>query len=309
MQDEATDDRYRMMVFEGHAGLAVSARPKRRSLGNRPTHGRQATRHSPLEAPAESVEFVRMILQRSDLDVRAYRLSPLMRRVPACLRALKARSIENAMQFINDDPSRLAAALDALLIGVTEFYRDAQVFDDLHRQVLPMLLKTRPGLDVHSVACSDGAEVYTMAVLLAELRVLHKSNLRGSDCRSSALTMARRARYAAASLEGLPKAFQRKYFRADGGCYTPTSELACAPIEWRKNNVIHLQEKERWDVILCRNVAIYLDSAATQSLWQRLAQALRPGGVLVVGKAEKPLSPVMRRLSQCVYIKEDYSAI
>src|SRR5262249_62227868 len=102
------------------------------------------------------------------LAPRHYRTETLHRRLPACLRAVRARSLAHARRLLEDQPSLVATALGTLIIGVTSFFRDPGVFEQLRTQVLPGLLRGPGGLRVWCCGCSDGPEVYSLAVLLAE---------------------------------------------------------------------------------------------------------------------------------------------
>ena len=74
-------------------------------------------------------------------------------------------------------------------------------------------------------------------------------------------------------------------------------------LEWRRGDVLRESTGGPWDMILCRNLAIYLEDAVVRALWNRLADALVPGGILVTGRAEKPARTDLVRLSPCSYQK------
>jgi chemotaxis methyl-accepting protein methylase len=74
---------------------------------------------------------------------------------------------------------------------------------------------------------------------------------------------------------------------------------------WRVQDALTISDYACWDLILCRNMAIYLDPEAIRDLWVRLSRALRPGGILVVGRAERPSGAHLRRLGPCIYAREE----
>ena len=115
------------------------------------------------------------ILQRTGLDCSVYRPAPLNRRIPACLRALRAGSTAEARVLLARFPELLPRTLDTLLIGVTGFARDAAVFDALARIALPSLRARPDDLRVWSAGCADGSELYSAAILLAEAGLLERS--------------------------------------------------------------------------------------------------------------------------------------
>jgi chemotaxis methyl-accepting protein methylase len=248
-------------------------------------------------------EFPRWVLRRAGLRPECYREPSLARRLPACLRALRAASADDARQAIERSPELLSVALDALLIGVGGFFRDPEVFAHLVR-LLPQ--GSTPGSDtsVWSAACSDGAELVTVALLLAEEGRLRDALLLGTDARPRAIARARSGVHPARALQDVPEALRRRYFAPDaaGGRLVPDVRRS---LSWRVSDVLAAPTQGPWDAILCRNLAIYLEPAAAQGLWSRLHSALKPGGLLVVGKAEHPRGiPGLTRCAPCIYRNE-----
>jgi chemotaxis methyl-accepting protein methylase len=95
-----------------------------------------------------------------------------------------------------------------------------------------------------------------------------------------------------------------QYFRFDDGGWRIHPDLRTI-IQWRCGNVLGTPEPGNWDLILCRNLAIYMQASAASRLWVRLVQCLRPGGFLVVGKAERPPSGCgLKLLAPCIYRRE-----
>src|SRR5690606_18282179 len=72
-------------------------------------------------------------------------------------------------------------------------------------------------------------------------------------------------------------------------------------IDWRRENVLDAEPDGSWDLILCRNLAIYLEAESAAGLWQRVASALKPGGFLVVGQAERPMVASLHRCGPSIY--------
>ena len=148
---------------------------------------------------------------RAGLDASAYRPQSLDRRVPACLRVLRVRSPRAARTLLERRPGLIAAAVSALLIGATEFFREAEVFDVLRARVLPQLAAQDRRLRIWSAGCSTGAELYSVAILLSEAGLLERSCLLGTDCRGDAIQAAEVGLFDAAMLDRLP-ATRDKYF-------------------------------------------------------------------------------------------------
>lgn len=245
--------------------------------------------------------FCAWLFARAGLDVDAYRDETLERRLPACLRALRADSIGHARELIERDARLLEPAISALLVGVTSFFRDPHVFDQLERDILPHMARARGGLYFWSLGCSDGAELYSLAIQLAERDLLLSSHLVGADCRSGAIAAARHGLYDNAALRHVTPQRMERFFRPRPRGWQVVDPLRRAA-RFRASDLLKGLEPGFWDLIAFRNTSIYLRSEATAGLWERLESALRLGGVLMVGKAEKPAGA--RRLAAigpCLY--------
>jgi chemotaxis protein methyltransferase CheR len=246
--------------------------------------------------------FVTWLFSRAGLDARAYRRECLRRRVPACLRTLRAKSIADARRLVWCNPGLVPAAVGTMLIGVTSFFRDPAVFGPLGRDLLPALAAPGRPLRVWSAACSDGAELYSVAMLLAESNLLHRCTLLGTDCRREAVARAAAGVYDDAACRSVPPDLLGRYLESVGPDRPPGSAddgPAVGPparrvrlwlrdaATWRCADMLHAPEPGPWDLVLCRNLAMYLRPAAAARLWRGLARVVRPGGLLVVGRAER----------------------
>ena len=280
------------------------ARRRRPSCGT-PTAGTpaggasSAGRERAADVPLDP--FVAWVLAGAGLDLEAYRPAPLNRRLSACLRALRCGSTEEARALLLRRPELLDRAVDALLIGVTSFGRDPHVFDALARLALPRLEGVTDGLRVWSAGCANGAELYSVALLLDAAGMLRHSHLLGTDCRAAAVAAARRARYDASVLGPFSGAVESGAFETEGTVVRPGPALR-AVTRWKAADVTRQVEEGPWHVVLCRNLAIYLSPAAVARLWVRLVEQITPGGLLVTGKAD-PRPPGMERLTACLYLK------
>jgi chemotaxis methyl-accepting protein methylase len=217
--------------------------------------------------------------------------------MPAVLRALRAGTLGHAAERVATQPALAERALETLLIGHTESFRDADTFEDLRTLILPPLAAGRSGLRAWSVGCSKGVELQSAALLLAERGILAGSVLRGSDCRAAAIAAAQTGS-TLRLLASLPAQFDslRRFVDADFGA-------AIAAVSWVVEDALSADyAKSSWDLVFCRNLAIYLDAQSSQRLWARLVAALAPGGVLVTGRAERPPANLpLARLAKCIY--------
>lgn len=246
---------------------------------------RNAVREEDLTSDEQA--SVGKLFEQAGLRLDDYRLETLKRRIPACLRALRVDSASRACEAVDRQGELLKVAVSALVIGVTSFFRDPTVFAMIAESFLPEVLRRSSNPRIWSVGCSDGPELYSIAMLLAERGAVQRSTLLGTDCRADAIARARDGRYDTASLKGVPAPFLGRYFAPHGAAWQIHPFLR-ASTQWRTGNALCTPEPGSWDLILCRNMAIYLQPEAAGRLWARLGESLRPGGILVTGKAERP---------------------
>ena len=247
---------------------------------------------------------VRWLFDRAELRISDYRFETLKRRIPSCLRSLRVGSVGQVRAAIERQPELLKPAISSLVIGVTSFFRDPQVFAALEQTGLGEVLLRSARPRIWSVGCSDGAELYSVGMLMAERGAVQRCVMLGTDCRSDALQRASTGCYDAAALKGVPGEFVGRYFKAQNGLWE-VHPLLRAAAQWRQTNAVYTSEPGEWDLILCRNMAIYLQPAAAGNLWQRLGTSLRPGGILVTGKAERPYGAAgLRAVAPCIYQRD-----
>jgi chemotaxis methyl-accepting protein methylase len=252
----------------------------------------------------EDMAFLRWLFEQQGLDTGHYRLETLQRRLSPCLRALRVGSSNEARRLLEQQPRLAPIAMSTLLIGITGFFRDPAVFATLRDSVLPALAAGRPAVRVWSAGCSDGAELFSIAILLAESGLLAGADLLGTDCRPDAIRRAREGLFDDLALKHLPPDLRARYFIREQERWRLAEPLVAAA-RWRTGNLLAVPEPGVWDMILCRNLAIYMQSDAIAALWRTLEPRLRPGGILVVGKAERPTEARgFSTIAPCVYRRE-----
>ncbi|WP_193213569.1 CheR family methyltransferase [Luteolibacter marinus] len=246
--------------------------------------------------------FVNRVLRTAGLRPEGYRTTPLVRRIPACLRAVRAGSKDAALEMIVDHPAKLQTAVNALLIGTTSFFRDTATFSHLADDIVPRLAAEARLPRVWSVACSDGSELVSVALLFARHGAASRGRFLGTDCRPSAVASAKRGIYTPEAVAALPADLGERFFENSGKGRHLIPAIS-SRIVWKVSDVLSEMEPGLWDLILCRNLAIYLNPASTRQLWQQLHDSLSPGGHLVVGKAENPQLPGLERTGPCIFRK------
>lgn len=287
---------YRYVVFPdapGGNGHAVNLSPH-------PPDSRPVVRQIP-ELCASEYSGLQWLFKRACLELSDYRPETLKRRIPSCLRALRLESLQQVCLAVERQPDLLRPAISTLVIGVTSFFRDPQVFLALQQTGIDEVLSRASNPRIWSAGCSDGAELYSVAMLLAERGDLQKCTFLGTDCRADAIPRAREGCYDLAALKSVPGELIQRYFQSRDTRWQISPSVRSVS-QWRQGNAMRTSEPGTWDMILCRNLAIYLQPAAAGRLWARLSGELRPGGLLVTGKAERPYGAEgLRCVAPCIY--------
>ena len=217
------------------------------------------------------------------------------------LRETGIENFEDYYTFLtrHDDGDELVQMLDAISTNVTSFFREAKHFDFLKETVFPTYEASRRGIDSRrlrfwSAGCSSGEEPYSLVMCFLghfgynpdfDLRVL------ATDISTKVLTKARRGVYPAARLKGVPQMLIRKYFQRGHGKHEGNfrvKESARKLIDFRRLNLMEpFRFKERFNLILCRNVMIYFNKETQGLLINKFYDSLVDGGYLLVGNSER----------------------
>ncbi len=186
--------------------------------------------------------------------------------------------------------------IDAITTQETLFFRDSSPFDALQNKILPDLIdaSARSGaarrLRFWSAACSTGQEPYSLAMVLRETIPNFASwnlSILATDISDAAIAQASRGWYAAHEIDrGMRASLLPKYFKSCQGGWQIKDEIRGMVSFQRRNLLQPFTEVGTFDVIFCRNVAIYFDAPRRRDLFLRLADQLAPCGALFVGSSE-----------------------
>jgi chemotaxis protein methyltransferase CheR len=220
------------------------------------------------------------------VDLASYRQGQMRRRLDALVQRVGANGYQEYAKILERDPKRVQEFRDYFTINVTELFRDADRFRFLETKVLPELLERRTGLKVWSAACSNGAEPYSVAILLRELAPTLSHKVLATDIDVTIVERARRAEYIQAELKNVsPARLQKAFTQNSDGTFTVRPEIR-QMVDLRLHNLLTPPPAQGLDLILCRNVVIYFTDEAKSVLYNHLVNSLRPGGVLFVGGTE-----------------------
>jgi two-component system CheB/CheR fusion protein len=237
--------------------------------------------------------------ERSGVDFAEYKPATITRRLARLMAASGVRTLADYIVHLETNPEEYARLLSAFLIKVTEFFRDAELFDELRTTVLPRLIedasKGSNELRIWSAGASTGEEAYSLAILCAELlsegnespNPLDAISVRifATDIDDEAIAFARRGLYPAEALRHVPQAWIDRYFVRSGDGYEVSKPIRNMTV-FGKHDLGKRAPFPRIDLCACRNVLIYFTRELQLRALQIFAFSLRSGGVLVLGKAE-----------------------
>jgi two-component system, chemotaxis family, CheB/CheR fusion protein len=173
------------------------------------------------------------------------------------------------------------------------FFRDPDTFDYLRQLVIPALLTSKPGnnIRVWSAGCASGEECYSIAMLLAEAlgtgSYLERVKIYATDVDEEELALARRAVYPERRLENVPPDLRARYFDRDGAQWAFKKDFRRTVI-FGRHDLLDDAPISKVDLLVCRNTLMYFSEDAQAKILSRFRLALREGGYLVLGHAERP---------------------
>jgi two-component system CheB/CheR fusion protein len=227
-------------------------------------------------------------------DFSQYKPSTVNRRIERRMAVHQIDSIDEYVKFLQTKQSELDALFRDLLIGVTSFFRDPEVFKALESQVIPKLFLNKAAgsvIRVWSPGCSTGEEAYSIAILLQERLEALKQSFRiqvfATDIDSQAITVARNGLYPASIAVDISPDRLARFFVAepDGNAYRIHKGIRDMLIV-SEQDVIKDPPFSKLDLISCRNLLIYMGADLQKKLIPLFHYALNPTGFLLLGTSE-----------------------
>jgi two-component system CheB/CheR fusion protein len=252
----------------------------------------------------EFESLLRHIQESRGLDFRGYKRTSLRRRITLRMEAVGVEAFGAYQSHLEADPGEFENLLNTVLINVTSFFRDAEAWEVLKNEVVPRLVaQAEPDkpIRVWSVGCASGEEPYSIAMLFADVlgkvEFCRRVKVYATDLDEEALKIARLATYSPRDVEGVPPQYLEQYFERTNNHYIFERELRKCVI-FGRHNVVNDAPISRIDLLVCRNLLIYLEAETQGSVLPRLHYALNPNAYLFLGKAETQLarSPLFRAI-------------
>jgi len=239
-------------------------------------------------------KIIILLREQSGHDFSLYKKSTLFRRIERRKGIHQIDKIQNYVRYCQENPKEIEKLFKELLIGVTNFFRDTTVWELLKEQILPELIVEFPNryvIRAWVTACSTGEEAYSLAITFKE--AIEKAKIRknlslqifATDLDPDAIEIARKGIYASNIVADVSQDRLSRFFSVEGEGYkvnAPIREM----IVFAPQNVIKDPPFTKLDLLLCRNMLIYMEPELQKKLISLFNYSLNPGGILVLGSSE-----------------------
>ena len=227
-------------------------------------------------------------------DFSLYKKNTIYRRIERRMNIHKVDGISQYVTFLNDNPKEIEILFKELLIGVTNFFRDAEVWTILKETILPDLIsRLEPGsiLRAWVPGCSTGEEAYSLAILFKE--VVEKINPHGgfslqvfaTDLDNEAIEIARKGIFPSSiAADVSPERLKRYFLRTEDGYFIKTEIRE--KVVFAQHNIIMHPPFTKIDILTCRNLLIYMDPELQRKMIGLFYYSMNPGAVMVLGLSE-----------------------
>jgi len=254
---------------------------------------------------------------RTDRDFTRYKPATVLRRIARRMQLNYLEDFERYLERLREQPEETRALADDLLITVTSFFRDADVFEKLENEIVPRLFEGKEPNDclrVWTVGCATGEEAYSVAMLLLEEAARRsdppKIQIFASDLHKRSLDGAREGLYPGDIQTDVSPGRLKRFFQQENGGYRIAKDVRDTVV-FAPHNLLGDPPFSRLDLITCRNLLIYLDRAVQRDVIDLFHYALCPHGYLLLGSAETIDASELFRTEDkklCIYRKRNVPA-
>jgi chemotaxis protein methyltransferase CheR len=224
------------------------------------------------------------------VDLTQYKRPQMERRLRTFFERQGYRDLIAPLTQLRQSRPALDALLDRMTINVSQLWRNPEQWHALQHEILPDLARSG-SLKAWSAGCSYGAEAYTLAAVCR--RAIPRALVRivGTDIDERMVKRAREGAFSADDARSAPQSEMDAFFAPEHGGWRAKPELR-AMTRFDTGDLLRMRGRPGpYDLVLCRNTVIYFSEPVRDELHANLAEALRPGGILMIGSTERVASP------------------
>lgn len=240
----------------------------------------------------ELMKILHFVDQKTGLDFREYKHATLARRVARRVNVCKCKSLAEYFSYLKATEDEVGILYREFLIGVTKFFRDPKVWQVLRKEVIPELVRSKKDgetLKIWDVGCSTGEEAYSFGMSIFEEMERQKKKLElkifATDISDKHIEIGSKGKYPESIAADVPQELLLKYFLNKATGYEIVEKLRRTVI-FSRHNVIKNPPFSSMDMVVCRNLLIYFQSAIQKKALNVLHYALNKDGILVLGTSE-----------------------
>jgi two-component system CheB/CheR fusion protein len=247
------------------------------------------------EKDQSALEKVLILLRaKTGHDFSMYKKNTVYRRIERRMSIHQINRIAAYVRYLQDNPQEVELLFKELLIGVTSFFRDEAAWERLRQKDIPALLAARPSvkaLRAWSAGCSTGEEAYSLAMVFKEAveKIKPAQNFTlhifATDLDRETIDKARQGFYPANIAADVSGERLKRFFIKEGSGYRIVKEIR-GMVTFATQNVIMDPPFTKLDILICRNLLIYLTPDLQKKLLPLFHYSLNPGGVLFLGNSE-----------------------
>ncbi|MGP4105636.1 CheR family methyltransferase [Virgibacillus sp. L01] len=233
--------------------------------------------------------FIEKVKNKTGIDIFLYKERQMKRRLTSLSDKYGYSNLQSFYHGIEKDKKLMDIFLNHLTINVTEFFRNRKEWDTLENKLIPDIIKGQSKIKVWSAACSTGEEPYSLGILLSKYLEECKVSILATDLDQTILSQAKVGLYSEKSLKGLARDEIKNFIKSKNNYQIATNIKNM--VSFKKHDLIADRYQSGYDIIVCRNVLIYLTEEAQAGIIQKFSQSLKIGGILFIGSTERISNP------------------
>jgi chemotaxis protein methyltransferase CheR len=236
--------------------------------------------------------LINEVFEYHGFDFSGYSHASLKRRVDRLYQMDGFKSLGEMLTKIRLEPGYFKRMIEEITVNVTEMFRDPLFYSVLREEILPVLA-TKPFIRLWHAGCASGEEVYSMAILLQEANLLHKSLIYATDINPLVLDTAKKGIFPLQMMKQYSENYRLSggkkdfsdYYTANYGFAKFSNDLS-AKMVFSEHNLVSDGSFNEFDLILCRNVLIYFDKELQERAFTLFDNSLAKLGYLALGTKE-----------------------
>ncbi len=232
--------------------------------------------------------FKKAVYDLTKIDLNSYKEKQMKRRIDTLIGKYDVKGYDGFAELIKKDREALDSFVSYLTINVSEFFRNADQWNLMDKEMVPELMsKFGKNLKIWSAACSTGDEPYTIVMMLSKHMPLNQINVLATDLDAVVLAKAKAGIYDKKEVAGVPAEFKSKYFEETPDGRMKVSEEIKSRVTFKQADLLRDPYPKDCHLLVCRNVLIYFTEEAKDEIFRKYFDSLAPGGILFIGSTEQ----------------------